>query len=143
MELLEGLNETEKHAVRLIKSALDFYNAYDGTGLFSGPGRYAVLEGRVRIAAVQSRTLFEFWSRLLTKMQWPTPPKRADGVILPLLKHGDETGVLRVLAEEAPSIVMLARAWHDEDKAARKAAKEAWEEEAVEAEEKGVLFDEA
>jgi len=125
--------------VKLIKTALDFYNAYDGIGLFAGPGRYAALEGRVRIAAVQSRTLFEFWSRLLTKMQWPTPPKKADAVILPMLRHEDELGVLRVLAEEAPSIVMLARAWHDEDKAARK---EAWEEEEGATEDEGVLFDE-
>ena len=142
MELLEGLTEQEKHAVKLVKLSLDFYNAYDGTGLFTGPGRYAALEGRVRIAAAQSRTLFEFWSRLLTKMQWPTPPKKADAVILPTLRHKDELGVLRVLAEEAPSIVMLARAWHDEDKAARKAAMEAWEEEA-DADEKEGLFDEA
>ena len=129
--------------MNLIKASLDFYNAYDGTGLFTGPGRYAVLEGRVRIAAVQSRTLFEFWSRLLTKMQWPTPPKKADEVILPMLNHEDELGVLRVLAEETPSIVMLARAWHDEDKAARKAAKAAWDEEIQDGEKKEVLFDEA
>jgi len=123
------LSGPQRHAVKLIKSGLDFYNTYDGVGLLSGPGRYAALEGRVRIAAAQSRTLFQFWARLLTRMQWPTPPKHADQVVLPMLEADDEAAVLRALVEDAPSIVMLARAWHDDDKAARKSGRAGEEKE--------------
>lgn len=51
-------------------------------------------------------------------MQWPVPPRSADGIILPLLEGSDD--VLRVLANETASVVMIARALHSADKESRK-----------------------
>lgn len=102
-----------------MKSSLDYFNSYDGTGLFSGTGRYAVLEGRVAICAAQARDMVHFWALLLRRMQWPVPPKSADAVILPMLID-DQGQTLRVLANETSSVVMLARAMHAMDKESRK-----------------------
>lgn len=116
--MVEQLSKPQQQAVRLLKASLDYFNSYDGTGLFAGTGRYAILEGRVGICAAQARDLVHFWALLLRRMQWPVPPKSADGVILPLLE-GD-TEVLRVLANETASVVMIARALHSADKETRK-----------------------
>lgn len=118
MDLLEQLSKPQQQAVRLLKASLDYFNSYDGTGLFAGTARYAILEGRVTLCAAQARDLLHFWALLLRRMQWPVPPKSADGVILPLLE-GD-TEVLRVLANETASVVMIARAMHSADKETRK-----------------------
>ena len=83
--------------------------------------RYAVLEGRVSLAANASRTLFEFWGILLKKMLWPTPPKKVDELVLPLITGvKEERPVLNAIRREPASIIMLARFWHDQDKKARK-----------------------
>jgi hypothetical protein len=73
--------------------------------------------------AVQSRDMAAFWAKLCHKMLWPMPPKRMDAEIVAALTVEDTAQVLRSLATESTSIVMLARMLHDEDKAARKAAK--------------------
>jgi len=54
-------------------------------------------------------------------MQWPVPPKSADQRILAAIAAPDASDVLRALATETASIITLARMWHDQDKAARKA----------------------
>jgi hypothetical protein len=102
--------------VKLIKISLDSFNSYDGTGLFAGPSRYAVLEGRVHLAAVQARSLFEWWALLLRKMMWPTPRDELAAEVMRLLQHHEAQDVLRVLSQETPAIIMLARALHDEAK---------------------------
>jgi len=119
-EFLEGLTPAQRRAVEILKAALDLYNTRDGVGLFTGPGRYGVLDARAALAAYQARSLLQFWAVLLRRMGWPTPPKRADEVVLPLLRHPDEEGVLQVLATETPSVVMLARALHEEGKTKRR-----------------------
>lgn len=127
-ELLDSLSPTEQHAIRLIKLSLDCYNTRDGYGLFTGPGRYGVLQGRIEVAAVQARTLFEFWSILLRKMLWETPPKAADAAVLSLIEPGSDREVLRVMANETASIISAARMLHDEDKGARRALQSELEE---------------
>lgn len=117
--LIHDLSPPEQHAINLIKLAYDCFNSADGSGFFSGPERYAVLQERLPLVALQSQTLFAFWSKLLNKMAWSSPPKEYDNAILTLLQ-GDDSAVLRVFAEQAPSVVMLARYLHDQDKAARK-----------------------
>ena len=91
------------------------------------------------IAATQSMTLFRYWSTLQRRMLWPTPPKMMDERIVKLLTHGDEGAVLASLSAETSSILMLSRMLHDDDKKARKAAKEAWDEEGL-SESEGGLF---
>lgn len=89
--------------------------------MFSGVERYNALAGRVEISAVQADSLPRFWALLLKRMQWPVPPKSADGRILAAISAPDGRDVLRALATETASIITLARMAHDQDKAARKA----------------------
>ena len=84
--------------------------------MFTGVERYNVLAGRVEISAVQADRAL-----LLRRMQWPVPPKSADSRILSAIAAPDARDVLRALATETASIITLARMWHDQDKAARKA----------------------
>jgi uncharacterized protein involved in outer membrane biogenesis len=100
---------------------LDCFNSADGTGLFTSVERYNVLAGRVEISAVQADSLPRFWALLLRRMQWPVPPKYADDRILAAISAPNARDVLRALATETASIITLARMWHDQDKAARKA----------------------
>lgn len=115
-EILAGLTEAERHAVRLVKATIDCFN---GVGMMSGVERYGVLEGRLLICATAARKLTEFWGKLLVKMQWPAPPKRVDALILPLVATGDEhleRGVLKALREQPAMVIMLARYWREEEK---------------------------
>lgn len=83
------------------------------------------------LAANASRTLFEFWGVLLSKMLWPTPPKRVDELVLPLITGhapAHDRAVLGAIRREPASIVMLARFWHDQDKTARKELEAEWQE---------------
>lgn len=102
--------------MELVRLSLDCFNSRDGTGLFAGVARYAVLQDRVMLSATQSRSLFQFWGTLCRRMQWPTPPKRADGDILAALTHEDEAGVLAVLAGNPGPVIQLARLLHSEHK---------------------------
>lgn len=106
----------------LVRLAISSYSSSEGIGLFAGVTRYGILEGRLRLAAVQARTLRDFWSILLRSMRWPVTPKRLDDAILTLLSAGDDLAVLRALATQTPAIVMIARRWHDDVKAVRHVA---------------------
>ncbi len=131
-ELLSGLSGAEKHAARLLKAILDSFNRRSGLGLMKGPERYAVLEGRISLAANASRSLFEFWSILSKKMLWPIPPMRVDALILPLVAGLDpehDRRVVNALRRETQSLVMLARAWHAEERAARRKSEDELEAE--------------
>lgn len=143
MEYLEGLTEPERRAVKLVKTAIDCFNSRDGIGLFSGPARYNVLEERMMLCAVQARSLTEFWGILCRKMLWPTPPKRMDEEILSQLTTAPKDGleVLRAVATQPASVVMLARYWHDQDKGPRKELEAEWRavEEDAAAKREGVL----
>lgn len=80
------------------------------------------------LCAVQARSLTEFWGILCKKMLWPTPPKRMDAEILSQLAAAPKDGldVMRVIATQPASIVMLARYWHGEDKQDRKELEAEW-----------------
>lgn len=127
-EILENLSEPERRAVRLVKTTVDCFNSRHGIGLFSGPARYNVLEERMMLCAVQARSLTEFWGILLRKMRWSTPPKRMDAEIVPQLDLTEREGlsVLRAIATQTASIVMLARYWHDETKQERRELEAEW-----------------
>jgi|GEM_PF-3272429 len=119
--LISTLSPPQQAAINLIKLSLDCFNSAEGSGLFAGVERYNVLAGRVEISAVQADSLPRFWALLLKRMQWPVPPKSADQRILAAIAAPDASDVLRALATETASIITLARMWHDQDKAARKA----------------------
>lgn len=93
--------------------------------MFSGVERYNALAGRLEICAVQADSLPRFWALLLKRMQWSVPPKAADARILAAISAPHGRDVLRALASETASIITLARMWHDQDKQARKAIREA------------------
>ncbi len=100
---------------------MDCFNSVDGTGLFSGLDRYAKLGGRASLCAVQAGgNVVRFWGLLLHKMQWPTPPKRADAAIVEAIACEDGAAVLKTLAIETSSVITLARMLHDADKKARR-----------------------
>lgn len=82
------------------------------------------------MCAVQARSLTQFWGILLRKMMWPTPPKRMDEEVISQLQPlsvQEGLAVLRVIATQTASVVMLARYWHDQTKADRRALEEEWE----------------
>lgn len=120
-DLLQTLSPPQQAAINLVRLSLDCFNSADGTGMFTGVERYNVLAGRVEISAVQADSLPRFWALLLKRMQWPVPPKAADARILDAISAPNDRDVLRALATETASIITLARMWHDQDKAARKA----------------------
>lgn len=93
--------------------------------MFAGVERYNILAGRVEICAVQADSLPRFWALLLKRMQWPVPPKHADQAILAAISATDGHDVLRTMASETASIITLARMAHDQDKASRKAMRQA------------------
>lgn len=115
--------------MKLLKTTIDCFNSRDGIGRFSGPARYNQLEQVASLCAVQARSLTEFWGILLRKMMWPTPPKRMDEEILSQLSASPKDGldVLRVIAMQTASIVMIARYLHDQDKTSRKDLEAEWQ----------------
>lgn len=124
MLLLDGLPLHQQDAIKVIKLALDCYNSLEGSGFFKGMERYNVLQARAEIAAVQSQSLFDFWSNLQRRMHWTLPPKRADLLVVSALTGKDDGAVLATLQKDIVSIITIARLLHDNDKAARKALRE-------------------
>lgn len=102
--------------MQIVRTALDCFNSKDGSGLFTGVERYAVLTARTGIAAVQSVSLSQFWANLLRRMMWGVPPRRFDGQITECLTCESPHEVIRILATQASAIVMLARMVHTEEK---------------------------
>lgn len=123
------MSEGERHAVRLVKTTLDCFN---GIGMMAGVERYGVLEGRLMVCATAGRKLTEFWGKLLVKMQWPTPPKRVDSQILPLIATRDaklERAALKALREQPAMIIMIARSWREEESGKNVSEKSAYDAE--------------
>ncbi|HZP39851.1 MAG TPA: hypothetical protein VFE48_25545 [Methylomirabilota bacterium] len=127
MDALETLMRTlapaETKAVDLLRFCLETYNTKDGTGLFTGPARYAVLQERAALAAVQARSLRQWWAILLRRLRWPIPPSATDETLLALLTDPDDAAVLRVLALDTASVLTLARYQHTTDRTARRAGR--------------------
>lgn len=106
-----------------MKTTIDCFN---GIGMMTGVERYGTLESRLTICATAARKLTEFWGKLLVKMQWPVPPKKVDGMVLPLVTTDDEAlerGALKALREQPAMIIMLARCWREEEKGSKAADK--------------------
>ena len=108
-ELLESLTEPQQHAVKLLKAFIETYNSRDGTGMFSGVSRYAMLESRTALAAVRSLTLLNFWATLRRSLRVDIPSRSDDDVIAPLWQCENPLPVLQCLATESAELTMLAR----------------------------------
>ena len=119
--LFKQLPPAQQRAVGIIQTFIDTYNSKEGTGLFSGVARYQYLEDRTKIAAVQSRTLLDFWSNLRQKLACPIPNKGDDAEIIKmwLLPANEQHETINNLATRAAEIIMIARNLADQDKADR------------------------
>jgi len=110
------LSSEQEHAVKVIKKFISCYNSQNGTGLFSGISRYHMLESRVKIAAIQSNSLMDFWSNLRQKLMCPVPNRNMDDDVIALWQYVPQNLVLKCLATQAAECIMLARVSIDEDK---------------------------
>lgn len=122
--LYDGLDPATQRAVKVIKLFLDAHNTKDGTGLLAGPPRYEVLEQRLILAATAAGTLTRFWDGLHRRMSCPIPRTELHPAILHALRADDQTPVLVALRAQPQAIIMIARAQHMDDKAARRALRE-------------------
>ncbi len=118
-DLLSGVSLPEFAACCLVRLFLDLYNTGDGAGVFRGMDRYALLETRLRAAAVQSASLRGLWDRLCASLDIPIAPGSSDFPLLSLLSLPKplQAGVRRAITEDFRSIVTLARLWSAEQKA--------------------------
>lgn len=124
-QLMKSLPKHQQDAIKIIKLALDCYNSVSGSGLFAGMERYNVLHARTEIAAVQSQSLFDFWSILQKRMCWTLPSKASDALVVDVLTGKDDRAVLSTLVKDTVSIITIARLLHDSDKKTRKELKAA------------------
>jgi hypothetical protein len=111
-ELLENLSEPEKLAVQVIGFCLNSYNSYEGSGEFSGPGRYEALAFGVSLAAAQTNTITEFWASLARRMRWPVPARGLNSELVSLFQNPNGSEAVRVLRQQARSVVEIAYALH-------------------------------
>lgn len=119
--LLSDLSFGEFAAAALTRLFIDIYNRRnggEGEGLFTGSGRYTMLEPRLRQAAVRSHTLRGLWCRLAEDMQTTIHETRFDEPLLRLwsLPKGLQQIALQAIARDYRSIVALARVWSSEIK---------------------------
>lgn len=118
-DLFHELSSAEFLATLIVRLFCDAYGRGEGTGLFKGTERYALLETRVRASAVRASSLRGLWNRLAEALQCPVAPSALDADLLRLfaLPRVVQVAVLRCLTDEFRSVVMLARLWSGEHKA--------------------------
>lgn len=119
--LYDGLDPATQRAVEIIKLFLDAHNTKDGVGLFTGRSRYEILGQRLILAATAAGTLTLFWDGLQRRLLSPLPRTDLHPAILRALRADDQTTVLAALRAQPQAIIMIARAQHSADKAARRA----------------------
>lgn len=108
--LAASLPPPEQRAVALVGLMIRMHGGKDGDGLFSGVSRYEALIGRLRLAAERSPDVRSCWDLTVRTMLWSVGPMRHDEAVLDLTRPmDDDADVLGVLADRAPSVVMIAR----------------------------------
>lgn len=113
-EIYDSLPEPDRRAVDAIRLMLDAYNTKDGNGLFSGVSRYAILEERVRLAAIRSLTLKQWWSNACRSLKLPMHPKDLDARLIEVLRGPDEGKALSRLADQTAVVITIARSMRTE-----------------------------
>lgn len=109
-----SLSSVEYVAIALVKLAITMYNSKDGTGLFTGQTRYAMLQGRIGSSATRTTTIREFWSVLCKDMLFDIAPMSYDGVLIKFfsLPIGFQRLVIGYLAREYQIATTIARGWN-------------------------------
>lgn len=121
-DIMVSLSPPERRAVAIIAIAIRLHGGVEGDGLFTGKGRYEVLQSRVQLAAESSRDVRMFWDRLSASMLWRVTATAHDDAVLALIRPADDDPeVLRAFAERQDSLLRIARHLVRGDKAAAKA----------------------
>lgn len=120
----EMLPKAERQAVKVIQLMLDMKNDKDGEGLFNGMTRHTVLAERLGIAASQSRTLREFWSRAFKSLLWSAPPLTFNDRVLEVVMVDNEREVLTLLRGQMSVLYANAVLLHQANKTERREARE-------------------
>lgn len=113
VDIVQPLKFSEFTAVALVRVLIDLYNSAEGTGLFSGVGRYEMMETRIHSAAVRSSTMARLWAVATRDLQFPIHGVKYDEVVmqffaLPLVA---QEAAIMALMDEYRSIVTIARVW--------------------------------
>lgn len=122
--LLSNLSDSEKLAVYVVAFCLTCYNSYEGYGEFSGPGRYESLAFGVSLAAAQTNTMTEFWAALARRMRWPVPSRNVNPQLIKILEDPNGSEAVRVLRQQARSIIEIAYAMHKLQKVDKRSAED-------------------
>lgn len=117
--MIDSLPTHQKTAVRLAALLIGAYNSKDGTGMFSGPERYAVLSQRMPIAAAQSSSILSFVGRCQKLMRWPSMRQEKDKALEAFISCADQHLVLDSIANEGTAIVSIARLIAKQEKPTR------------------------
>lgn len=112
-DLLQPLKFSEYVACTLVCILIDLYNSLEGTGLFSGMNRYAMLETRIHSASVRASNLARFWSLVTRDLQLPIQSVANDELVIQFyrLPAPLQESVITVLTEQYRAIVTIARVW--------------------------------
>lgn len=113
--IFEELSEDEFLAVALVSEFMRAYATADGLGLLSGPERYRRLEERAAQWAVRASSVFRWWGGLSKDMQVGLPVYGDAETQAALFSMPAPVAlrVLKTLAENSASAVMLARVWRE------------------------------
>lgn len=117
--MIDSLPKHQQIAVRLTALLIGAYNSKDGTGMFSGPERYAVLSQRMPLAAAQSSSILSFVGKCQKLMRWPAMRQDKDTALHDFVDSGDQHLVLDALATEGTAIVSIARLLAKQEKPTR------------------------
>lgn len=109
--LVAELTPGEQRAIALLGLMIRWHGGRDGDGLFTGPGRYEVLAGRVRETATMSRSVRAFWDRVTRRMRWSVGPVSSDGEILALIGPADTDPDTLVARPRATRCSTATRCW--------------------------------
>lgn len=107
---LAGESDGVRRAVKIVALCISLHGGRDGSGLFVGTSRYASLNGRMRLAAMTSRSVSEFWDRLHRSMLWQLRQMDKSREILSLIAACEsDHETLSAIADRTQSVTMAAR----------------------------------
>lgn len=117
----DELSDAERRAVTFVRLLIDIYGGQDGTGLFRGVARYGVLESRLRLAAVQGRSLMDTLTHTMRLMRWPVGPSRHDAALIAAVtaEAAEDAATRAVLRDRTALVIILARHQREVSRAAR------------------------
>lgn len=105
-------------ACAYVRLAIDIYNGYDGSGLFTGMERYQMLDNRLETSAVKAGSLRGLWDYLTAELNLGIHPERYDEPLAAFfaLPPSLQFQVLATLSDQHKTMVSVARLWHTKNK---------------------------